>query len=104
LHDTGKWDIKAESAPALTEIAKMLQANPSMKLYVVGHTDNVGTFDSNVKLSNSRADAVVKELTTKYSVAASSLQPFGAGPASPAASNLTEEGRAKNRRVELVAQ
>jgi|WetSurMetagenome_2_1015567.scaffolds.fasta_scaffold180586_1 OmpA-OmpF porin, OOP family len=102
--DTGKSDIKAESAPALAEIAKMLQANAAMKLYVVGHTDNVGTFDSNIKLSNSRADAVVKELTTKYSIAAARLQSFGAGPVSPAASNLTEEGRAKNRRVELVAQ
>jgi OmpA-OmpF porin, OOP family len=102
--DTGKSDIKAESAPALAEIAKMLQANAAMKLYVVGHTDNVGTFDSNIKLSNSRADAVVKELTTKYSVTAARLQAFGAGPTSPAASNLTEEGRAKNRRVELVAQ
>jgi OmpA-OmpF porin, OOP family len=102
--DTGKWDIKAESAPALKEIAKMLQANVKMKLYVVGHTDNVGTFDSNIKLSNSRADAVVKELAGKYSIAAARLQPFGAGPTAPVQSNLTEEGRAKNRRVELVAQ
>jgi OOP family OmpA-OmpF porin len=102
--DTGKSDIKAESEPSLKEIAKMLQSNANMKLYVVGHTDNVGTFDSNVRLSNSRADAVVKELATKYSIAASRLQPFGAGPTAPVASNQTEEGRAKNRRVELVAQ
>jgi OmpA-OmpF porin, OOP family len=102
--DIGKSDIKAESAPALKEIAKMLQANATMKLYVVGHTDNVGTFDNNVKLSNSRADAVVKELVSKYSIASSRLQPFGAGPTAPVQSNLTEDGRAKNRRVELVAQ
>jgi outer membrane protein OmpA-like peptidoglycan-associated protein len=102
--DTGKWDIKAESGPALKEIAKMLQANAAMKLYVVGHTDNVGTFENNVKLSNSRADAVVKELAGKYAIAASRLQPFGAGPTAPVQSNRTEEGRAKNRRVELVAQ
>jgi OmpA-OmpF porin, OOP family len=102
--DTGKSDIKAESAPALKEIARMLQADANMKLYVVGNTDNVGTFDSNVKLSTSRADAVVKELTTNYSITASRLQPFGAGPTSPAAANQTEEGHAKNRRVELVAQ
>jgi OmpA-OmpF porin, OOP family len=82
----------------------MLKANAAMKLYVVGHTDNVGTFDNNVKLSNSRADAVVKELAGKYSIAASRLQPFGAGPTSPVQSNQKEEGRAKNRRVELVAQ
>jgi OmpA-OmpF porin, OOP family len=102
--DTGKWDIKAESAPALKEIAKMLNANAAMKLYVVGHTDNVGTFVNNVKLSNSRADAVVKELLSNYSIAASRLQPFGAGPTAPVQSNQTEQGRAKNRRVELVAQ
>jgi OmpA-OmpF porin, OOP family len=102
--DTGKSDIKAESAPALKEIARMIQSNASMKLYVVGHTDNAGTFDSNIKLSNSRADAVVKALVTEYSIAPSRLQPFGAGPTAPVASNQTEEGRAKNRRVELVAQ
>jgi OmpA-OmpF porin, OOP family len=102
--DTGKAEIKAESAPALQEIAKLLQANAAMRLYVVGHTDNVGPFDTNVKLSNSRADAVVKELTGKYSIDGSRLKAFGAGPTAPVASNQTEEGRARNRRVELVAQ
>jgi outer membrane protein OmpA-like peptidoglycan-associated protein len=102
--DSGKWDIKPESEPALQEIAKMLKADPKLKLYVVGHTDNVGAFDANVKLSNSRADAVVKALVGRHAIAASRLQPFGAGPTSPVKSNQTEEGRAKNRRVELVAQ
>ena len=102
--DTGKWDIKPESTAAINEIAKMLKDDPSLKLYVVGHTDNVGAFDSNVKLSNSRADAVVKELVGKYSIAATRLQAFGAGPTAPVESNQTEEGKAKNRRVELVAQ
>jgi len=102
--DTGKSDIKAESAPAIQEIAKMLKADAKLKLYVVGHTDNAGTFSSNVTLSNSRADAVVKELVSKYSIAATRLQAFGAGPTSPVQSNTTEEGKAKNRRVELVAQ
>ena len=102
--DTGKWDVKPESAPALKEIAKMLKADPNLKLYVVGHTDNVGAFDYNVKLSNSRADAVVKSLVGAHGIAASRLQPFGAGPTAPVQSNQTEEGRAKNRRVELVAQ
>lgn len=102
--DTAKWDIKPESEPALQEIAKMLQADAGLKLYVVGHTDNVGSFEGNVKLSNNRADAVVRLLTGKYSIAASRLQPFGAGPTAPVQPNGTEEGRAKNRRVELVAQ
>jgi OOP family OmpA-OmpF porin len=102
--DTGKSEIKSESEPALKEIAKMLQADPRLKLYVVGHTDNVGAYAANLTLSNSRADAVVKALVGRYAVAASRLQPFGAGPTAPVQSNATEEGRARNRRVELVAQ
>ncbi len=102
--DTGKSDIKTESEPALKEIAKMLQADPKLKLYVVGHTDNVGVYAANLTLSNSRADAVVKALVGRFAVAASRLQPFGAGPTAPVQSNATEAGRAKNRRVELVAQ
>jgi OOP family OmpA-OmpF porin len=102
--DTGKSVIKPESAPSLKEIAKLLQADPKLKLYVVGHTDNQGSLDMNMKLSKDRGDAVVKALTTEYGVAAARLQAFGVGPLAPVASNLTEEGRAKNRRVELVAQ
>jgi OmpA-OmpF porin, OOP family len=102
--DTDKSTLKPESTPALEEISKMLKSNASMKVYVVGHTDNAGTFDHNIKLSKDRADSVVKELTTKYSIAASRLIPYGAGPTAPVASNSTEEGKAKNRRVELVQQ
>ncbi len=102
--DSGKAELKLESEPALSEIVKLLQANPKLRLYVVGHTDNVGTFDYNLKLSGERANAVVKALTAKYGVAVFRLQPFGAGPAAPVESNRTEEGRAKNRRVELVEQ
>ena len=102
--DTGKADIKPESEPSLKEIAKLIQADPKLKLYVVGHTDNVGAFDYNIKLSKDRADAVVKALVGKYGITASRLQPFGAGPVAPVISNQSEEGRAKNRRVELVKQ
>jgi len=102
--DTGKSDIKPESEPAINEIAKLLKNNSALKLYVVGHTDNVGTFDSNIKLSQSRAASVVNALVSKNGIAAARLTPFGAGPTAPVASNTTEEGRAKNRRVELVAQ
>jgi outer membrane protein OmpA-like peptidoglycan-associated protein len=104
LFDTDKATIKPESKPALDEIAKMIKANSNMKLYVVGHTDNTGAFDHNVKLSKDRADSVVKELTGKYSISASLLKAFGAGPTAPVASNEKEEGRAQNRRVELVQQ
>ena len=102
--DTGKADIKSESEGTLKEIAKLLQTHSDLKLYVVGHTDNQGAFDMNVDLSRRRADAVVKELTVKYGVAAARLRPAGDGPTAPVAANETEEGRSKNRRVELVKQ
>ncbi|HMK50087.1 MAG TPA: OmpA family protein [Thermodesulfovibrionales bacterium] len=102
--DTGKSVIKEESEPAISEIVKLLNAEPKLRLYVVGHTDNVGAFDYNIKLSQARAAAVVSALINKHGIAASRLIPFGAGPTSPVESNQTEEGRAKNRRVELVAQ
>ena len=100
--DTGKSDLKPESDAALAEIAKLLASKPALKVYIVGHTDMVGDAASNVKLSLARAQSVVAALTGKYSIAASRLIPWGAGPYAPVASNRTEEGRAKNRRVELV--
>ena len=102
--DTGKSNIKPESAQAISEIAKLLKSNPSLKIYVVGHTDNVGGVDSNIKLSQSRADAVVQELVKNNGVAASRLRAFGCGQFAPVTTNDTEDGRAKNRRVELVKQ
>lgn len=102
--DTGKADVKPESEPALKEIAKLLQQNPKLKLYVVGHTDNVGTLAANMELSKLRAEAVVKTLISKYGIDTKRLHPVGVGPLAPVASNKTEEGRAKNRRVELVEQ
>jgi OmpA-OmpF porin, OOP family len=82
----------------------LLKADPGLKLFVVGHTDNAGDFYHNIKLSQARAEAVVDALVTKSGIAASRLTPFGAGPAAPVASNKKEEGRALNHRVELVAQ
>jgi outer membrane protein OmpA-like peptidoglycan-associated protein len=102
--DTGKADIKPESSATLNEIAKLLQGDASLKLFVVGHTDNQGALDPNMDLSRRRAEAVFAALTTKYAVPASRLRAFGNGPYSPVASNDSEDGRAKNRRVELVKQ
>jgi OmpA-OmpF porin, OOP family len=102
--DTNKAELKPESEPALAEIVKMLKADGTLKVYVVGHTDNVGQFASNLKLSQDRAASVINALVTKHGIVASRLTPFGAGPTAPVASNKNEEGRAKNRRVELVAQ
>ncbi len=102
--DTAKADLKPESAATLKEIAKLLQEHRDVKLYVVGHTDNQGTLASNMDLSKRRAESVVAALTSKYDVPGARLQPFGSGPYSPVASNDSDAGRAKNRRVELVKQ
>lgn len=102
--DTGKADVKQESEPVLQEITKLLQQNPELKLYVVGHTDNVGDLTYNMELSQARADAVVKILVSQYSINAKRLEAHGVGFLAPVVSNNTEEGRAKNRRVELVEQ
>jgi outer membrane protein OmpA-like peptidoglycan-associated protein len=104
LFDTGKADVKPESAPALEQIVKMLQQDPKIKIYVVGHTDNVGALAVNLELSRQRAAAVVRTLTAQYKVAADRLQPYGNGPYAPVASNDSEDGRALNRRVDLVKQ
>jgi outer membrane protein OmpA-like peptidoglycan-associated protein len=97
-----KSEVKPESDPTLKEISKLLAENPKLKLYVVGHTDNVGDFSYNMKLSQSRADAVVKDLISKYGVDKNRLTPAGVGPLAPVTTNDTEEGKAKNRRVELI--
>jgi OOP family OmpA-OmpF porin len=102
--DTGKSVVKPESEPALSEIGKLLKENGSLKLHVVGHTDNVGDLASNMKLSQARADAVVQALVSKQGVDAKRLKASGVGSLCPAASNGTDEGKAKNRRVELVEQ
>jgi outer membrane protein OmpA-like peptidoglycan-associated protein len=100
--DFNKTDIKPESEPTLTEIGKLLKESPSLRLLVVGHTDNVGSFSFNTDLSQRRAAAVVAALTSRHGAGRDRLTPFGVSFASPVASNRSEEGRAKNRRVELV--
>jgi OmpA-OmpF porin, OOP family len=104
LFDTGKSTIKPESAQAIGEVAKLLKSDPGLKIFVVGHTDNVGGVDSNIKLSQSRAEAVIQELVRNSGIAAARLRGFGCGQFAPVMSNDTEDGRAKNRRVELVKQ
>ena len=104
LFDTAKADLKAESKPALEEIAKLLKSDTSLKLRVVGHTDNQGVLESNITLSKRRAEAVTAALAASYGIAANRLSAFGVADLAPIASNSGEEGRAKNRRVELVPQ
>jgi OOP family OmpA-OmpF porin len=94
--------IKPESKPTLNAIAEMLKADNSLNVYVVGHTDSTGDFDYNMQLSAKRAEAVVNALANEYGIPANRLKAKGVGPLSPVSTNKTEEGRALNRRVELV--
>lgn len=104
LFDSGKADVKAESKMALEEIAKLLKAEANLRLRVVGHTDNQGALDSNIALSKRRAEAVNAALVSQHGIAAARLSAFGVADLAPVASNNNEDGRAKNRRVELVPQ
>jgi outer membrane protein OmpA-like peptidoglycan-associated protein len=102
LFDFGKSELKPESQAAIQEIAKLLQSSPALKLWVVGHTDAVGSAEANVTLSKARAAAVIQALTSRNGIDSKRLAPFGAGPYAPVASNDSEDGRSRNRRVELV--
>jgi outer membrane protein OmpA-like peptidoglycan-associated protein len=101
LFDTGKATLRADSEPVLAEIQKLLEANPELKLRVEGHTDKVGKAAANLKLSKERA-AAVRRWLVKNGVAEARLVAEGYGDAKPVAENDTEDGRAKNRRVELA--
>jgi outer membrane protein OmpA-like peptidoglycan-associated protein len=102
--ETGKSELKPESAPAIAEVAKLLKADATLRLYVVGHTDNVGALEGNMKLSHDRAQSVVQAIIRTPGIEAARLRAYGDGPYAPVASNDSEQGRAKNRRVELVKQ
>jgi len=100
--DTDKAVIKPESKPTLDEIAKLLREKPKLNVFIVGHTDSQGTFDYNTNLSRRRADAVAAALVKSYRIARERLRTAGLGFLAPVGSNATDEGRALNRRVELV--
>lgn len=100
--DVDSATLKPESEPALQEIAKLLGEQPSLRLIVVGHTDNQGKLGYNMDLSKRRARAVVQALTAKHGIASGRLSSAGVGYLAPVASNAAEEGRALNRRVELI--
>lgn len=100
--DTGSATLKPESDATLDEVTKLLKSDPALRLLVVGHTDIVGQSEGNIELSKNRAASVVSALTKRVPAAASRLTPCGVGYQCPIASNSSEEGRAKNRRVALV--
>jgi OOP family OmpA-OmpF porin len=102
--ETGKATVKQESFSILEQMAQLLNTDPSLKVYIVGHTDNVGTLENNMKLSEERALSVTNALVSNYKVNAAQIISKGVGPLSPLASNKTEEGKRLNRRVEMVKQ
>ncbi|MBZ0105162.1 MAG: OmpA family protein [Sulfuricella denitrificans] len=101
--DTGKATIKADSNKTLDDAAGALKAASTLKIEVGGHTDNVGTPQTNQKLSADRAQSVMTALVQR-GVASNRLTAKGYGQSAPVADNRSEEGRARNRRVELVKQ
>lgn len=102
--DTGKSALKPESKAQLDEMAKLLQASAALRVFIVGHTDNQGALDANLALSRARAQAVVDALVKGYKIDPQRLSAAGVANHAPVASNASEAGRARNRRVELVAQ
>jgi len=104
LFDVAKSTIKPESAEALKQITDYLNANPAVKIIIVGHTDITGNFLSNITLSKERAESIKNYLITNGKIAAARLQSDGVGPLCPVSTNSTEDGRKLNRRVEIVKQ
>jgi outer membrane protein OmpA-like peptidoglycan-associated protein len=102
LFEFDKARLKPESKQALDAIAAYIKAHPKLQFYVVGHTDSKGSYAYNKKLSADRAYAVVNALTTVYKISSARIVPYGVGPLVPIFSNNTDDGRNKNRRVELV--
>lgn len=102
--DTDKATLKDESTAALGQVAELLGSRPDLEVYVVGHTDMQGGFDHNLTLSRNRAAAVVDALVERYGIARDRLAGHGIGPLAPQASNRNDAGRAKNRRIVLVAR
>jgi outer membrane protein OmpA-like peptidoglycan-associated protein len=102
--DTGRAELKPESKAQLDEMAKLLDADKSLKVSIVGHTDNQGALDANLALSQRRAESVVAALVSTYRIDAARLRARGVANFSPVATNRTDTGRSKNRRVELVEQ
>jgi outer membrane protein OmpA-like peptidoglycan-associated protein len=99
--DFAKATLKADAKPVVDQVLALLKANPALKLAIEGHTDNVGGGEANQKLSEQRAQAVVAALV-QGGIAADRLSAAGFGAGKPVADNTSSEGRAKNRRVELV--
>lgn len=102
LFDTNKAELKPESAPTMEQIAGLINGDPRLAVLIVGHTDNQGAYDYNIDLSKRRAETVVSILAKYYKVDPKRMRAAGVGMVAPAATNDTDDGRSKNRRVEVV--
>lgn len=102
LFESGKAEIRPESAPTLKQIGDALKEHPELRVRIEGHTDNVGKPEANLALSEARALAMKNRLVSEYGIDAARLESVGLGDSKPAAANTTPEGRANNRRVEVV--
>ncbi|WP_439575138.1 OmpA family protein [Phreatobacter sp.] len=104
LFDFDRADLKSESDATLEQIARLLATRPQLRLAVIGHTDDQGSAAYNLSLSQRRAEAVVAALVSRHRITADRLAASGEGLQRPVADNGTDEGRARNRRVELVSR
>jgi len=101
LFDFGKYDLKTDAKIKLAKLGGIIQAHPSLHLAIEGHTDNIGSDEANMKLSQQRADAV-RDFLVQQGLTADTVTAVGLGKAEPVADNSTNEGRQKNRRVEII--
>jgi outer membrane protein OmpA-like peptidoglycan-associated protein len=105
VHDlyfaTASVEMEDASEPTLQRIAEILISNPDWQLTLVGHTDGIGTPETNLDLSRRRAERVREVLLTEHGIGAARLKAEGRGETQPVEDNGTPEGRARNRRVEL---
>jgi len=102
--DTNKAVLRNDSASQLAQMANALKATPAMNVFIVGHTDNQGDFAANSALSQKRAEAVCAALVSKYGIASARMVARGVANLAPVSTNESDDGRAKNRRVEMVVR
>lgn len=101
LFDFGKYNLKSDAQIKLAKLAGIIQSHPGLRLAIEGYTDNIGGDEANMKLSQQRADSV-REFLTQQGLSANAVTSVGLGKAEPVADNSTNEGRQKNRRVEII--